>query len=356
MPELRRLRYAVAVADELNFTRAAERLGVSQQVLSEQIRRLEDELGLQVFDRTTRQVRVTSHGRQILDEARAVVGAADALRDRARRLASAQAGVVRLGYSRSTAFDTAPRLVSAVTEARPDLRVEVREVPSRQLPQAVRDGDVDVALSRWADDTDQLFAHTLRRLRSGMILRAGDALAGRAEVALGDLAGRSLVMHRREDAPARHHATLAACAEAGVEPEIVTARLPFDPLFTDVAEGRGVQIASESIRGALPAGLTWVPLASGPRAAGGPALGPCAGASGARCGPRRGPGLGRRAAVSAQGLQRAQCAGSVARSPSSRGRGRRRAQRAQPSTSTATQSVGAAHAAHGRPRSAATAP
>lgn len=262
MPELRRLRYAVAVADELNFTRAAARLGVSQQVLSEQIRRLEDELGLQVFDRTTRQVRVTSHGRQILDEARAVVGAADALRDRARRLASAQAGVVRLGYSRSTAFDTAP-LVSAVTEARPELRVEVREVPSRQLPQAVRDGDVDVALSRWADDTDQLFAHTLRRLRSGVILRAGDALAGRAEVALGDLAGRSLVMHRREDAPARHDATLAACAEAGVEPEIVTARLPFDPLFTDVAEGRGVQIASESIRGALPAGLTWVPLASG---------------------------------------------------------------------------------------------
>ena len=262
MPELRRLRYAVAVADELNFTRAAERLGVSQQVLSEQIRRLEDELGLQVFDRTTRQVRVTSHGRQILDEARAVVGAADALRDRARRLASAQAGVVRLGYSRSTAFDTAP-LVSAVTEARPELRVEVREVPSRQLPQSVRDGDVDVALSRWADDTDQLFAHTLRRLRSGVILRAGDALAGRAEVALGDLAGRSLVMHRREDAPARHDATLAACAEAGVEPEIVTARLPFDPLFTDVAEGRGVQIASESIRGALPAGLTWVPLASG---------------------------------------------------------------------------------------------
>jgi len=262
VPELRRLRYAVAVADELNFTRAAERLGVSQQVLSEQIRRLEVELGLQVFDRTTRRVRVTSHGRQILDEARAVVGAADALRDRARRLASAQAGVVRLGYSRSTAFDTAP-LVSAVTEARPELRVEVREVPSRQLPQAVRDGDVDVALSRWADDTDQLFAHTLRRLRSGVILRAGDALAGRAEVALGDLAGRSLVMHRREDAPARHDATLAACAEAGVEPEIVTARLPFDPLFTDVAEGRGVQIASESIRGALPAGLTWVPLASG---------------------------------------------------------------------------------------------
>lgn len=260
--ELRHLRTIVAVAEHRSLTKAGEELYLSQSAVSQQIRRLEDELGLQVFDRTTRQVRVTSHGRQILDEARAVVGAADALRDRARRLASAQAGVVRLGYSRSTAFDTAP-LVSAVTEARPELRVEVREVPSRQLPHAVRDGEVDVALSRWADDTDQLFAHTLRRLRSGVILRAGDALAGRAEVALGDLAGRSLVMHRREDAPARHDATLAACAEAGVEPEIVTARLPFDPLFTDVAEGRGVQIASESIRGALPAGLTWVPLASG---------------------------------------------------------------------------------------------
>ena len=192
-------------------------------------------------------------------------------------------------------------------------------MPSRQLPQAVRDGDVDVALSRWADDTDQLFAHTLRRLRSGVILRASDALAGRAEVALGDLAGRSLVMHRREDAPARHDATLAACAEAGVEPEIVTARLPFDPLFTDVAEGRGVQIASESIRGALPAGLRWVPLASGVLEARVDLLWDPARAHPSRDAFLDEATLGAGARVSAQGLQRAQCAGSPAHSPSSRG-------------------------------------
>jgi DNA-binding transcriptional LysR family regulator len=263
VPELRRLRYAVAVADELNFTRAAEKLGVSQQVLSEQVRRLEDELGLRIFDRTTRHVRVTSHGRTIVDEARAIVAAADALHDRARRLGAAQTGVVLLGYWRTVAFDTGPRLVSAVTEARPELRVEVREVPTRQLAQAVRDGDVDVALSRWAADTDQLFTHTLRRLRAGVIVRADDALAGRAEVALGDLAGHSLVMRRRDDSPARHDAIMAACAAAGVIPEIVTVRLPFDPLFTDVVEGRGVQIASESVRGALPGGLTWIPLTPG---------------------------------------------------------------------------------------------
>jgi DNA-binding transcriptional LysR family regulator len=263
VPDLRRLRYAVAVADELNFTRAAERLGVSQQVLSEQIRRLEEELGLQVFDRTTRHVRVTPHGREVLDDARAIVEAADALTDRARRLAAAQAGVVRLGHGRSVAFDTAPRLVAAVTEARPDLHVEVEEVPTRQLAQAVRAGDLDVALARWAADTDQLFAHTLRRLRSGVILRADDALAGRAEVALGDLAGRALVMHGREESPARHDAILAACAGAGVAPAIVAPRLPFDPLFTDVAQRRGVVIASESIRGALPEGLSWVPLVAG---------------------------------------------------------------------------------------------
>jgi DNA-binding transcriptional LysR family regulator len=261
--ELRRLRYAVAVADELNFTRAAEKLGVSQQVLSEQVRRLEDELGLRIFDRTTRHVRVTAHGRSIVDEARAVVAAADALHDRARRLAAAQTGVVLLAHGRTVAFDTAPRLVSAVTEAQPELRVEVREVPSRELAQAVRDGAVDVALSRWTADTDQLFTHTLRRLRSGVIVRADDPLAGRAEIALRDLAGHSLVMRPRHDAPARHDAITAACAAAGVAPEIVTVRLPFDPLFTDVAEGRGVQIASESVRDALPAGLKWVPLTPG---------------------------------------------------------------------------------------------
>ena len=75
-------------------------------------------------------------------------------------------------------------------------------MPSRQPPQAVRDGDVDVALSRWADDTDQLFADTWRRLRSGLILRAGDALASRAEIALDDLVGRSLVMYAGRTRPA----------------------------------------------------------------------------------------------------------------------------------------------------------
>src|SRR3954454_25226964 len=261
VPELRHLRYAVAVAEELNFTRAAAREGVSQQLLSAQIRQLEDELGVRLFDRSTRQVRVTEAGAAVAERGRALLREVEALWEDVRRHGSGQAGVVRLGFWRSAAFATAPRLVAAMAEAHPDVRIEVSELPSPDLPQALRDGRIDVGLARWTTNTEGLFVQELGRHASGIVLRADDPLADRAELELSELADRSLLLHERAALPARYDAVLAACAAAGFRPRIVTPRLPFDPTFADVAEGRALLPASASVRASLPLGLRWIPLA-----------------------------------------------------------------------------------------------
>jgi DNA-binding transcriptional LysR family regulator len=263
VPELRHLRYAVAVAEELNFTRAAAREGVSQQVLSAQIRQLEEELGVRLFDRSTREVRVTDAGAAVAERGRALLREAEGLWDDVRRLGAGQAGVLRVGFSRSAAFDTAPRLVAAMADAHPEVRVEMSELSSPELPQALRDGRIDVAVARWTADTEGLFVQELRRHGTGIVLRADDPLADRAELELRELADRTIVLHERAAHPGRYDAVLAACAAAGFTPRLVTPRLPFDPTFTDVAEGRGVLPASASVRSSLPPDLRWVALAGG---------------------------------------------------------------------------------------------
>jgi DNA-binding transcriptional LysR family regulator len=261
VPELRHLRYVVAVAEELNFTRAAAREGVSQQVLSAQIRQLEEELGVRLFDRSTREVRATDAGAEVAERGRALLSAVERLWEDVRRHGTGQTGVLRLGFGRAAAFDTAPRLLAAMAQAHPDVRIEASEMPSPDLPQALRDGRIDVALARWTADSDGLFVQELGRHAMGIVLRADDPLSDRAELELGELADRALLLHERAALPARYDAVLAACAAAGFTPRIVTPRLPFDPTFTDVAEGRGVLPASAAVQASLPPGLRWVALA-----------------------------------------------------------------------------------------------
>ncbi len=261
MPELRHLRYAVAVADELNFTRAAAREGVSQQLLSAQVRQLEDELGVTLFDRSTREVRLTDAGAELAQRGRGLLADVQQLWEDVRRHATGQAGIVRLGFWRSAAFTTAPQLVAAMAEAHPGVRMEICEIPTPDLPRALRDGRIDVALARWTDDTDGLFVHELARHAAGIVLRADDPLADRAELELGELAERTLLLHERAALPGRHDAIVAACVAAGFTPRIATPRLPFDPTFADVADGLGVLPASAAVQASLPLGLHWVPLA-----------------------------------------------------------------------------------------------
>lgn len=261
MPELRHLRYFLAVAAELNFTRAAARVGVTQQVLSAQVKQLEDELGGRLFDRDTRTVALTDGGRALAERAGPLYDAVETLWEDTRRMARGEHGVVRLGFWRSAVYDTAPRLLAALEVAYPSVEVQTVELAASQLPVALRDQRIDVALARWTHDTGDLFFEDLRYQRTGVVVRADDALTDRDDVTLVQLVDRPLVMPDRTTLPARFDAVLAACAAAGFAPRLVKPRLEFDPAFTDVADNRGIVLATESVAAVLPTRLRWLPLA-----------------------------------------------------------------------------------------------
>lgn len=263
MPELRHLRYFLAVAEELNFTRAAERAGVSQQVLSSQIRQLEGELGVQLFDRSTHHVALTEAGRGLAERGRDVLAVVEGLWEEARLRASGVEGVLRLGFARSGVYGTTPRLIEAMREAHPQVEIVGVELASAELPRAARDGRADVVIVHWGEGVRGLFSRRLRRVPHGVVMRADDPLGGHDAVALSELADRPLLVSGPEPAPARRTAIAQACLDAGFEPELVAPGIPFDPTFRDVSSGRGVAIAPDTAQPTLPAELCWVPLQGG---------------------------------------------------------------------------------------------
>src|SRR5688572_22101306 len=149
MVELRHLRYFIAVAEELNFSRAAQRLHMAQPPLSAAIRQLERELGVDLFVRTTREVRLTDAGRAFLRGARRTLADADRAAEDAKRAAAGELGRLRLAYSWSTRFETLPTLGRAFCRGLPAAQRDRRGVPDR-LPVRQRRAPARVARLRRA--------------------------------------------------------------------------------------------------------------------------------------------------------------------------------------------------------------
>lgn len=222
--ELRQLRYFVAVAEELHFGRAAQRLAIVQPAVSQQVSRLERELGVRLLVRTSRRVGLTADGARLLTEARAALAAADNVATVAAALAAGRTATLRLGASPGTG-DRVRRGIAALRTSTPDLGVELVAGTTAELTAAVRSGALDLALVRG------LAAHAGSG-RSGLrvvelwreplvaILPAGHPIAGEAAVRIAALAQLPLRLPRREVDPGLHDAALNAFRDAGVPPNL----------------------------------------------------------------------------------------------------------------------------------------
>ncbi|WP_319945547.1 LysR family transcriptional regulator [Nocardia macrotermitis] len=189
--DLRSLRYFVAVAQERHIGRAARRLHMTQPPLSRAIRELEDELGVTLFERTSKGVTLTAAGTVMYEESVALLERADLLRTRVS--AAAGAAALTIGTLADTAELVAGTLVARFRERHPSVEVSIREADLADPTAGLRAGLVDVALTRTPFEDNGIGVRILRRIPVGVVLREDDPLAGRESVSAADLTGRRWV-------------------------------------------------------------------------------------------------------------------------------------------------------------------
>jgi DNA-binding transcriptional LysR family regulator len=210
--DLRLMRYVIAVAEEGGFQKAALRLHMAQPPLSRQIAKLEQRLGVTLFDR--RPTRPTEAGQVFIEGARAILAETDLLIENTVRAQHGELGTVRIGYILSAAYETMPRLIAAVAESKPDLQVIPREAWTPELDNALLDGEIDIAVSHLLPDRPEYNSQPLKRERFVAVVGTSHPFAERGSVALKDLAGQTFC-YARPVATAYHDKLTAVLAGTG---------------------------------------------------------------------------------------------------------------------------------------------
>jgi len=248
--ELRHLRYFVAVAEEGHVTRAAERLGIQQPPLSQQIRALERELDAQLFHRKPRGVKLTPAGRAFFDEARAILARTEEAIAATRRAAHGESGRIGIGFTSSASFHPfVPRAIRAFREAHPLVALALEESGTVELVAALRSQTIDAAFVRSpVGESTDLFVRPLLEEPMVAALPSGHALSAGAEpLPLAALAGETFVLYRRPVGPGLHDAIIAACDRAGFSPQIGQEAPRMLSTLSLVAAGLGVTVVPASM-------------------------------------------------------------------------------------------------------------
>ncbi len=263
--ELRQLRYFIAVAEELHFRRAAERLHMSQPPLSQQIRALEDELGFTLLTRTRRRVELTPAGEAFLRDARALLSELDGAVATARRIDAGQTGRLRVGFVGSALLSIVPGTVERFRASRPGVAIELRERSTVDQLRAVAAGVVDVGLVRPPiEDDGPLRAQTVLRERTVAALPAAHPLASLSRVPLRRLAAEPQVMFPRDQAPGFHDLLIAALAGTGAGPRVIQYAPEMLTIIGLVAAGTGVSLVPASVSRLALDGVTYRPVTGAP--------------------------------------------------------------------------------------------
>ncbi|MEU1183946.1 LysR substrate-binding domain-containing protein [Streptomyces sp. NPDC005820] len=261
--ELRHLRYFIAVAEERNFGRAAERLHMAQPPLSRAIRQLEAELGLALFERTTRRVNLTPAGAAYLDQAREVLEAVDTAGVRARRVAEGREGRLTVGCVGSATYSLLPLLARALRAELPKVEVGFRgEMLAPDQVSALHDGMLDLGLLRTIGGSAAgLRLTVLREDRLLVAVPQDHAFVTRARVVVDDLAGEDLIMHGSSTGSAMHRLVTRLCEEAGFAANVAHEVAETSTLLTFVAAGLGIAVVPEPTTLLGVPGVVHVPLA-----------------------------------------------------------------------------------------------
>lgn len=249
--ELRQLRYFVAVAEELNFSRAARRLHMSQPPLSLQIKAIEEELETVLLERTRRRVELTEPGRLFLERARSILSTVDGSGDAMRRAARGEAGEIRIGFTGSVPmFEAFPRFVRAFRERLPGVRVELGHISTGAQLQALVDRRIDIAFLRPSllfTPSSDITVRPVWEDELHVVLHEGHRLArGRGAIRLADLAEEPFILFPRGIGCGLFDHVMALCNRAGFVPRVVQEAREGTTILALVAAGTGVSILPDT--------------------------------------------------------------------------------------------------------------
>lgn len=241
--ELRHLRYFRAVAEDLHFGRAAERLHIAQPPLSQQIRQLERELDVRLFTRSTRKVELTPAGATYLKRVIALLDSVEDAGQQARRIAQGLEGHLAIGCVGSATYSVLPRLVRALREELPQVEISVRgEMLAPAQLDALLGGEIDIAILRPPVDHVDIRCEALRRDRLMVALPADHPLARHDRLQLRDLHDEDFIAHAGQGRSVMGSVLAAVCADAGFAPRIRHEVSETSTLVTLVAAGLGVAV------------------------------------------------------------------------------------------------------------------
>jgi LysR family transcriptional regulator, benzoate and cis,cis-muconate-responsive activator of ben and cat genes len=254
--ELRQLRYFVAVAEERNFTRAAERLNMTQPPLSRQIQQIEEKVGLPLFERGARPLKLTEAGRVFYAQAKRLLEESDELLPLTRRLAQLAERIV-IGFVPSTLYGPLPDVIRAFREAAPLIQISLIEMFTIEQLSALKGGRIDVGFGRLRFDEAQLAREVLVEEALIAALPEGHALADTRPLTLDALSRETLIIYPSTPRPSYADQQLSAFRDHAVEPAAIHEVRELQTALGLVAAQVGVCLVPESVRGLRARGVTY---------------------------------------------------------------------------------------------------
>lgn len=262
---MQQIRCAVALADDLHFSRAAARLGVAQPSLSVQIAELERACGVALFRRSTRGVELTPSGTAFVQKARQILADLASAVQEATEIAAGVKGRIRIAYPGSLLAAPLPRIVSSYRRKHPDVVVELVESPSPAHAELLRRRVVDVGLARDPLPADEVAGEMLVAEKLLVAFPSGHRFARVRRVSPQQLSGEPLVFFPRAAHPVLHDRILSVLIAAGVTPRIVQESHEWLTIVALVQAGLGISIVPEALTVLRAAHVAFRPLATSER-------------------------------------------------------------------------------------------
>lgn len=270
MDLIRHVECFVAVAEESHFGRAAARLGMAQPPLSQRVQRLERELGVRLFERTSRQVTITKAGTLLLDEARELLARSETLMATARRIRDGESGLLRAALPPDIAGETVAALLTDFQRHSAGVELELHELSTAQQLARFASRELDVGLIHHPCDVSGLELGPVLRRELGVLLPREAEVARLDEVPLSSLSGYGLILFPRAGAPALYDDVLTTCARNGYTPPAIRHGQGTSFVRGLVLSAKAVAFTPRDVRPADAAGpdgdLVWRPLADAPLA------------------------------------------------------------------------------------------